>query len=156
MSPVRRALPLVIAASLAAGSATASELRFTQRPVPGQYIVVLKDEAAALNTEASALSRLPSVASVAAQLASRHGARMQRSFSHTLRGFVVQADDRALEKLVLDPAVAYVEEDGIEVAWLYRPTLMSKSELENLDRLYQSFLASACRSPEVRIGSLGV
>jgi serine protease len=113
MSPVRRALPLVIAASLAAGSATASELRFTQRPVPGQYIVVLKDDAAALNTEASALSRLPSVAAVAAQLASRHGARMQRSFSHTLRGFVVQADDRALEKLVLDPSVAYVEEDGI-------------------------------------------
>jgi serine protease len=112
MSPVRRALPLVIAASLGAGSATASELRFTQRPVAGQYIVVLKDTSAALGNEASA-SRLPSVAQVAQQLAARHGARMQRSFSHALRGFVVQADDRALEKLVLDPAVAYVEEDGI-------------------------------------------
>jgi hypothetical protein len=45
--------------------------------------------------------------------------------------------------------------DGLEAAWLFRPALMPQAELENLDRLYQTFLAAACRSPEGRTGALG-
>jgi non-ribosomal peptide synthetase component F len=45
--------------------------------------------------------------------------------------------------------------DGLEAAWLFRPALVPQAELENLDRLYQTFLAAACRSPEGRIGGLG-
>jgi subtilisin family serine protease len=35
-----------------------------------------------------------------------------RSFDRALRGFVARADDRALARLLSDPNIAYVEEDG--------------------------------------------
>jgi serine protease len=114
MTPVRRTLSVLAACALGVSSmgAEASELRTTERPIQGQYIVVLKDEAAALGGEMNIANR-PSIASVAQGMARSHGAQMRRHFSHALRGFVVQANDRALERLLLDDRVAYVEEDGI-------------------------------------------
>jgi serine protease len=46
-------------------------------------------------------------------MSTRHGAKLLQSFSHVLRGFVVQADPRALEKLLADDRVKYVEENAI-------------------------------------------
>jgi hypothetical protein len=114
MTPVRRTLSVLAACALGVSSmgAEASELRTTERPIQGQYIVVHKDEAAALGGEMNIANR-PSIASVAQGMARSHGAQMRRHFSHALRGFVVQANDRALERLLLDDRVAYVEEDGI-------------------------------------------
>ena len=97
---------------LAIGSvdAFAGELRTSKKPIQGQYIVVLKDQAARLSAEpASAKARVPEVARA---MSAGHGAKLLRSYEHALRGFVVQADDRALAKLLADPRVAYVEEDG--------------------------------------------
>ncbi len=95
--------------SAAAGSAFAADLRIAKSPVAGQYIVVLKPSAAALTGETSRAAR---VSAVANDIATAHRAQLVRSFNRALRGFVVKADDAALARLLADPRVAYVEEDG--------------------------------------------
>jgi len=87
------------------------EFREALKPVENEYIVVLKDEVARLAGESR--SRQPSVASVAQTMARSYGMRVTNSFTHVLRGFVVEADDRALVRLLMDSRVAYVEENGI-------------------------------------------
>jgi serine protease len=105
----------ILAAAVAAAFACAalpafsSELRTAKNPVPGQYIVVLKGNAASLSHERSSLSR---VSVVARGMASQHRAKLVRSYERVLRGFVVKADDRALARLLADPRVAYVKENG--------------------------------------------
>jgi subtilisin family serine protease len=109
----KKGLSAAIAASLilaAAAPAFSAELRSSRNPIKGQYIVVLKDEAASLAGERSRASR---VADVAPRIAAAHNARLLRSYQSVLRGFAVRADDAALAKLLADPRVAYVEEDGI-------------------------------------------
>ena len=46
------------------------------------------------------------------------------------------------------------QDAALEVAWLFRPSLFSHSEIQNLDRMFQALLTSVCRSPESRIGAL--
>lgn len=89
--------------------AMAGELRTAKHPVDGQYIVVLKESAATLAGESNRAARVPAVAD---QIARTHRANLIRSFDRVLRGFVVKADDAALARLLADPRVAYVEEDG--------------------------------------------
>jgi serine protease len=106
-------LPLLLSGVLLAlgtQAAFAADLRTSQQPIEGRYIVVLKDDAAALSSERSPLARVPDVAR---NLSAGHGARLLRSYQHALRGFVVEADDKALSKLLADPRVAYVQEDGM-------------------------------------------
>jgi subtilisin family serine protease len=95
---------------LAALPAMSAELRTVKNPVQGRYIVVLKDAAASLANERSNAARVNVVAD---DMALKHRARVKRSFDRALRGFVAEADDAALAKLLADPRVAYVEEDGI-------------------------------------------
>jgi subtilisin family serine protease len=95
---------------LAALPAFSADLRAAKNPIRGQYIVVLKDGAASLAGERSSAAR---VSIVARDMAGKHRARVKKSFEHALRGFVVEADDAALTRLLADPNVAYVEEDGI-------------------------------------------
>src|SRR5690606_9401343 len=110
MNPANRLLVAAIAFAVTGGaSADPPELRFVERPVQGQYIVVLKDEVAALAHENSRRPRIPEVAN---EMARRHGMQVQQSFTRALRGFVARADDKALERLLMDDRVAYVEEDG--------------------------------------------
>lgn len=80
-------------------------------PVPGEYIVVLKDDAARLATETR--SAAPEIRAVAEALTRQHGVKLQRSYSHVLRGFVVEADKRQLVQLLADDRIAYIEENGI-------------------------------------------
>lgn len=107
-------LSVAISASLVfsavAGTAYAADLLTAERPVKGQYIVVLKDSAAALAGESN---RAASVSAVANDIATSHRAQLVRSFNRVLRGFVVTADDNALARLLDDPRVAYVEENGL-------------------------------------------
>ena len=95
---------------LAALPAFSADFRTAKNPVRGQYIVVLKDGAASLAGERSSAAR---VSTVARDMAGKHRARVKHSFEHALRGFVAEADDAALARLLADPNVAYVEEDGI-------------------------------------------
>jgi serine protease len=105
-------LSAAIGASLicAALPAFSADFRTAKTPIRGQYIVVLKDGAASLANERSSAAR---VSIVARDMAGKHRARVKRSFEHALRGFVAQADDAALARLLADPNVAYIEEDGI-------------------------------------------
>jgi subtilisin family serine protease len=105
-------LSVAVAATFACASlpAFSADFRAAQTPIKGQYIVVLKDNAASLSSERSSLSR---VSSVARTMASQHRAKLVRSYNSVLRGFVVRADDKSLARLLADPRVAYVEEDGI-------------------------------------------
>ncbi|TXI51358.1 MAG: S8 family peptidase [Lysobacter sp.] len=110
-------LSFAIFATLACASAplisSAADFRTNGRPIEGQYIVVLKPQAASLASEIRPTAR---VSTVARGIAANHGAKLVRSFEQALRGFVVQADDAALAKLLADPRVDYVEEDGIVTA----------------------------------------
>jgi serine protease len=106
-------LSVAIGASLIAAampmSAFSADFRTARKPVPGQYIVVLKDGAASLAGERSSAAR---VSAVARDMAGKHRAQVIRSFDRALRGFVARADDAALARFLADPNVAYVEEDG--------------------------------------------
>jgi serine protease len=87
----------------------AGELRTAKQPIEGRYIVVLKENAARLASERGSAVR---VSVAAREIASTHRSKLVRSYEHALRGFVVEADDAALARLLADPRVAYVEEDG--------------------------------------------
>ncbi|MES2671030.1 MAG: S8 family peptidase [Pseudomonadota bacterium] len=88
----------------------AAELRTSRHPIEGRYIVVLKENVARLSSERSSS---PRVADVAREVVGAHRARLLRSYDRALRGFVVEANDDTLAKLLADPRVAYVEEDGM-------------------------------------------
>jgi subtilisin family serine protease len=91
--------------------ASAAELLTAERPIEGQYIVVLKKESASLMSEGR--GRRPEVAAIAQQMAQSHRADLVKSYKNALRGFVVRADDKALARLLADDRVAYVQEDGM-------------------------------------------
>jgi subtilisin family serine protease len=105
-------LVFAVGASLlcAAAPALAGEFRTVAKPIKGQYIVVLKPQAASLAGESSRAERVPVAAK---SIAAQYRANLIRSYDRVLRGFVVKADDKALAALLADPRVAYVEQDGI-------------------------------------------
>lgn len=43
------------------------------------------------------------------------------------------------------------QEDTLEVAWLFRPSMFGGTDLQELDRLFRHVLASVCQSPETPI-----
>ena len=100
----------VISIASAANPALAADFRTVDNPIEGRYIVVLKESAASLAHENS---RVPKVAAAARALAATHGAQVVRSYEHVLRGFAANANDKALARLLADPRVEYVEEDGL-------------------------------------------
>jgi len=89
---------------------TEAEFREAERPVYGEYIVVLKDSAASLGNERSSA---PTIASVASTMARSYGLDVSYTYSHVLRGFVVKASRKSLINLLTDNRVAYVEENGV-------------------------------------------
>jgi non-ribosomal peptide synthetase component F len=46
------------------------------------------------------------------------------------------------------------EDEGLEVAWLFRENLFSRRDIESLDGIFRRVLAGICRSPEGRISEL--
>lgn len=46
------------------------------------------------------------------------------------------------------------DREALEVAWLFRENLFSLRDIESLDGIFQSILASICRSPESRISEV--
>ncbi|RNF82354.1 S8 family serine peptidase [Montanilutibacter psychrotolerans] len=109
------ALASAVLLGMSAVSAHAAELKTVDRPVAGEYIVVLKKEAASLTGEVSLMGgvRRSPVATIAQQMARSHNGRLLRTYKKALRGFVVKADDKALARLLADNRVAYVQENGI-------------------------------------------
>ena len=108
--------PLVGAAALllAAPAVQAGELIRTKgMRVDGQYIVVLRDDAAALANERGAK---PQARVLATEMARAHGAQLHHTYSNVLRGFSVKANAAVLKRLLDDPRVAYIEEDAVVFA----------------------------------------
>ena len=89
---------------------TQAEFRQAERPIYGEYIVVLKDSAASLSNERSSA---PSVASIASTMARSYRLDVSYTYSHVLRGFVAKGGEKSIVNLLKDPRVAYVEENGI-------------------------------------------
>ncbi|MDY7227133.1 S8 family serine peptidase [Hyalangium rubrum] len=87
---------------MAAPLAAESKFLKSADSLSGQYIVVLKDSEVGV----------ASVPSVAQSLSLRHGANVSRTYSHALRGFVIQASEERARSLAAEPQVAYVVEDG--------------------------------------------
>ena len=110
LTPLALAISATLAWGVVASNVQAAELRTAQTPVEGQYIVVLKEPMARL---ASQPGNGPTVATVADDMAVTYRAQLVRSYEHVLRGFVVKADDAQLARMLADPRVEYIEEDGV-------------------------------------------
>src|SRR5215210_2297413 len=89
--------PLLVALCVCLAAAAASfagDVRATQDPVAGSYIVVFK--AGAVRAETEAPSQRPLVAAAARELARGHGGRISFVYQHALKGFAVElAPDQA-------------------------------------------------------------
>ncbi len=46
------------------------------------------------------------------------------------------------------------DDEGLEIAWLFRENLFSRRDIESLDGIFQRVLAGICRSPENRISEV--
>jgi len=77
------------------------------RAVPGQYIVVLTDEAAGL------LGNFSMAAQAADALTAAYGGQVERVYQHALNGFSARMSREAALALSQDPRVAFVEEDAV-------------------------------------------
>jgi subtilisin family serine protease len=92
-------LTLVLAASTVALAATPTGAEAQE--IPGQYIVVLKDQTSA-----------PAADKAKTRVRDR-GGRVQHEYSRVLKGFSAKLSKDALAEVKSDPAVAYVEPDRV-------------------------------------------
>jgi subtilisin family serine protease len=89
----------------------ADKFRTVPEPVVGRYLVVLRPSVAKLSAETASTS--PTVAVVAADITATHGGKVMHAYERVLRGFAIDADDETLARLLADPRVEYVQEDGV-------------------------------------------
>ncbi len=73
-------------------------------PIPGRFIVVLKDTEPGLAPAA--------VSSTAQTFAQKHGVTSVQVFDQSLRGFACSASESEAEKMAADPRVAFVQQEG--------------------------------------------
>lgn len=71
--------------------------------IPGNYIVVYKDDVVSAQ----------SVAATAAETVNTYGGEIHYTYTTAIKGFAAALPDAAVEDLLSDPAVAYVEADQI-------------------------------------------
>src|SRR5205085_1227906 len=108
---VAAALLLFAAATLTATNVTTgqgpkSKVKKNARPVAGQYIVTLKEEAAQSYGETSYAPV------IAEDMVAQHGGELKHVYKHALLGFAARLTPEAAEALADDPRVESVEEDG--------------------------------------------
>ena len=103
------------------GKGHENKFRRARKPVPGQYIVVLKDD-----------TRPEDVEFIANQLLVKHQGNTRSVYRHTIKGFSIQMSEAEAEALSDEPSVAYVEEDGIVTA-----AATQSNAPWNLDRIDQ-------------------
>lgn len=137
----RRLLALAVAVTLSL-PALAAELRRVKHPVPGHYIVVFQDDAVEDHTLAPAVDDAARSAAIATavedtavDIAARHDLAVSRVYAHAVRGMAVRAEPAAVQRLLADPRVAYVEEDGLVV-----PSAVQTNAPWHLDRIDQPYL----------------
>lgn len=111
--------------TLLAAPAFSAELRRAERPIPGSYIVVFKQEAI-LERMARSGRLLPTrvvdgmvepdtraaVEQTVVDIASAGRMDVRNVYSNAVNGMAVRTDRAGLSRLLADPRVAFVEEDG--------------------------------------------
>jgi serine protease len=114
----RQLLASTIAAVMfwALSPAWAADYLTVEKPVPNQYIVVLKEQAARLAGE-SRRSVAVSVSEQARTLAKTYRISILGSYDHVLPGFSAKIDEATLQKLLADDRVDYIEQDGYVEAY---------------------------------------
>ena len=115
MSSKMRRLLLTVIVGLILSAGTAHVAQGPQTPgkvrrqrgerIPGQYVVVLRDEP----TPAG-------VSALADELLQQHRGLRRHIYTHALKGFSATMLEADAERLSADPRVAYVEEDGVSYA----------------------------------------
>lgn len=116
---------LAVAVSLGLSAAAhAGDLRKVANPIAGQYIVVFNADAVRSEFAKAPVAQAQAFASPEAQLAAasdyaavdlaaRHGLDVGMTYGHAVQGMVVRTKSlMALKRLLADPRVAFVEEDG--------------------------------------------
>lgn len=94
---------------VASPAGTPGYVRSAAQPIPGQYIVTLKD------------ATQSSVPAQAQQLASKHGGAVFAVYQHALHGFAVRMSPTQAAAMSDEPAVASVQEDGVVHATTTEP-----------------------------------
>ncbi len=94
-----------VAASSAPASASSGQLLRSARPVPGQYLVVLRDGELAARGEGAAQA--------ATELARAASAELLFTYQHSIAGFAARMSEAAARELLADPRVDFIAEDGV-------------------------------------------
>ncbi|MFJ1704826.1 S8 family serine peptidase [Kitasatospora sp. NPDC088346] len=108
---------LVIAPANAAAPPATGGVRAAAEPIAGRYLVIFKDtdtDAAAPATAAAAAEQRSAVAATAARLAGAHGGAVRTVFDTALHGYAAEMTPAQARLVAADPAVSYVEQDGVQ------------------------------------------
>lgn len=101
-------------AFLISASAHAAPLLHVKKPVPNQYIVLIKPEQVRKSGDVSAaLKGRPTVFEFADHRAKAHGAKLERVFENAVRGFSAKMTARQAQLLAADPNILLVEEEQV-------------------------------------------
>ena len=123
---IRKHLLVLAVSAVLATPAFAAELRKVDNAIPGKYIVVFNSgdirEQVDADRQAGRLDKAlasSADAAIAAEvekrvvdIAARYDLPVSQLYTHALHGMVVDADERKLARLLNDPRVEFVEEDG--------------------------------------------
>jgi len=123
---IRKHLLVLAVSAVLTTPAFAAELRKVDNAIPGKYIVVFNSgdirEQVDADRQAGRLDKAlasSADAAIAAEvekrvvdIAARYDLPVSQLYTHALHGMVVDADERKLARLLNDPRVEFVEEDG--------------------------------------------
>ncbi|RYZ17244.1 MAG: S8 family peptidase, partial [Myxococcaceae bacterium] len=76
-----------------------------ERAIPNEYIVVLRDSTQEVRQQGAT--------NIARELVSFNGGRVLRTYEHTIQGFLANMSEAEAQRLLSDPRVAYVQENGL-------------------------------------------
>ncbi len=112
---IKQILAASVTLALASTAAVhANELIRSQNRIEGQYIVVFKPDTLAPPMGIAQVGAMRmATENAAVDLASRFSVNVDRVYHNALQGMVVRGDERTIARLMKDPRVAFVEEDGM-------------------------------------------
>jgi hypothetical protein len=79
--------------------------------IPGQYIVVLKEDVTIRSYDREQIREF--VRDRARRLSERYDGRVFQRYHNSTQGFAMRMNDRMMQRLANDPAVAYIEADRV-------------------------------------------
>ncbi|UTA46867.1 S8 family peptidase [Simiduia sp. 21SJ11W-1] len=115
LTPVIKPLAMAVGLLAASGAHAGQFIAATaDKAIEGQYIVVLKQNTLAIQSQSMAPAEVRAmVEAKVGELARAHGATASQHFSAALQGGVLRMNERAAQRLANHPQVAIVEQDQI-------------------------------------------